>query len=102
MPLKSKVRKWAEQMAQDWLEAPADTLGAKSRLVVLAMNQAVIENFLELAAFSPEQVRILVRDGAISIVGQNLCIRSVTPEELLVEGEISQVRFSRDTESGWA
>ncbi len=92
--MRSTVRKWAQRMAQEWLEVPSSTIGATSRVVILAMNQAVIENFHELLTFSQEQVCIRVKDGMISILGHDLVIRSVVPEELVVEGEISQIHFS--------
>lgn len=92
--MKQKVRKWVEQMAQEWFEVPSGTLNAQSRVVILAMNQVVIENFDDLMTFSPEHVQIRVRDGMIAITGRNLFIRSVVPEELIVEGKIVQVHFS--------
>ena len=92
--MRPTVRKWAQRMAREWLEVPSSTIGATSRVVILAMNQAVIENFHELLTFSQEQVSIRVKDGMISILGHDLIIRSVVPEELVVEGEISQIHFS--------
>ncbi len=94
MPLKPTVRKWAQRMAEEWLEVPSTTLGASSRMVISSMNRAVIENFHELLTFSSEQMRIRVKDGIITISGHGLFIRSVVPEELVVEGAIIQIHFS--------
>lgn len=95
--MRYKVRKWAGNIAREWLEIPPGTFNNQSRIVILGMHQIILENFLELLSFSSEQIRIRHRDGVISIGGRGLTIRSIVTEELIVEGEILQLNFTLES-----
>lgn len=52
-----------------------------------------IENHRGLLVFSDKEVRLLLKHGQLLIKGQSFVIKTILPEELLLEGIIEQVTF---------
>ena len=50
-----------------------------------------VEGFLSLITYSPETVVFKVKGGAITVVGNNLTIKEMSPSTITISGKISKV-----------
>ena len=73
----------------------ADPL-CKAPLVELAGDcRMVIENHLGVLAYSTEDICIKVKYGNITVLGDGLCIKDLSKEQLIITGRIDSVRLCR-------
>ncbi len=85
-----------EQM-KNWLtkqiDLPVDVLMDLPRITLVGQVHIYIENHRGLLVFSDKEVRLLLKNGQLLIKGQSFVIKTILPEELLLEGVIEQVTF---------
>ncbi len=85
-----------EQM-KNWLtkqiDLPVDVLMDLPRITLVGQVHIYIENHQGLLVFSDKEVRLLLKHGQLLIKGQSFVIKTILPEELLLEGIIEQVMF---------
>jgi len=90
------VRKWGQQM-RHWLtkkmELPADVLMDLPRITMIGQIHIYIENHRGLLAFSDKELRLMLKRGQLLVRGEEFVIRTILPEELLLEGKINQVLY---------
>jgi sporulation protein YqfC len=91
-----RMRKWKEKwrrFATGTLEMPQDLTMEMPRITMIGQLQIYIENHRGVLWFSNQELRLLLTKGQLLIRGQNLIIRAILPEEVLVEGVVDQVIF---------
>ncbi|MFB9761790.1 sporulation protein YqfC [Ectobacillus funiculus] len=92
----SSVRKLQQQM-KSWItkkmDLPADVLMDLPRITLVGQIHIYIENHRGLLVFSDTEVRLLLKQGQLLIRGNSFVIKTILPEELLLEGTIEQVLF---------
>ena len=85
-----------EQM-KNWLtkqiDLPVDVLMDLPRITLVGQVHIYIENHQGLLVFSDKEVRLLLKHGQLLIKGQSFVIKTILPEELLLDGIIAQVMF---------
>jgi len=52
-----------------------------------------IENHKGVIAFSKEELRLSMKQGQLLIKGQNFILKTILPEEILLEGTIKSIEF---------
>jgi sporulation protein YqfC len=90
------VRKWKEKwrrFATGVLDMPHDLTMEMPRITMIGQLQMYIENHRGVLWFSNQELRLLLTKGQLLIRGNNLVIRAILPEEVLVEGVVDQVVF---------
>ncbi|MBJ3773634.1 sporulation protein YqfC, partial [Klebsiella pneumoniae] len=90
------MRKWSEKwrrFATGALDMPQDLTMEMPRITMIGQLQMYIENHRGVLWFSNQELRLLLTKGQLLIRGQNLVIRAILPEEVLVEGVVDQVVF---------
>lgn len=90
------MRKLQQQM-KSWItkkmDLPADVLMDLPRITMVGQIHIYIENHRGLLVFSDTEVRLLLKQGQLLIRGNSFVIKTILPEELLLEGTIEQVLF---------
>ncbi|MFP3124587.1 sporulation protein YqfC [Ectobacillus funiculus] len=90
------MRKLQQQM-KSWItkkmDLPADVLMDLPRITLVGQIHIYIENHRGLLVFSDTEVRLLLKQGQLLIRGNSFVIKTILPEELLLEGTIEQVLF---------
>lgn len=90
------MKKWSEnwrKIAAGVLDLPKDITMEMPRITMIGQYQMYIENHRGVLQFSDKELRLLLTKGQLLIKGNNLVIRAILPEEVLVEGIIHQVTF---------
>ncbi|PTX64864.1 sporulation protein YqfC [Melghirimyces profundicolus] len=87
--LGSKMKK----VASDWLDIPQDIAANLPRVLMIGPYRAHIENHQGVERFSRTELRLKTARGPLSVTGQKLVIHAIYPDEVWVEGEITEVKF---------
>nr|WP_185806918.1 sporulation protein YqfC [Bacillus sp. HMF5848] len=90
------VRKIKQQW-RNWMtnkmELPADVMMDLPRITMIGQIHIYIENHRGLLTFSDQELRLLLKQGQLLIKGNSFVIKTILPEEILLEGHIDEVTF---------
>lgn len=91
------MAKWQEKIKK-WLlkktELPADALLDLPRVTMIGQLHIYIENHKGVIHFSSEELRLALKKGQqIKVKGEDFVIKTILPEELLLEGKIKRVEY---------
>ena len=87
---RQKLKKWAAGV----LDLPQDVVLDMPRITMIGPLQMYVENHRGVLLFNRDELRLLLSNKAQLLVkGENLVIRQILPEEVLLEGMIRQVKY---------
>ncbi|WP_078552777.1 sporulation protein YqfC [Bacillus alkalicellulosilyticus] len=86
---KQRMKKWITE----GMDLPADVLMDLPRITMIGQLHIYIENHRGVLQFSNEELRLLLSQGQLLIKGEQFVIKTILPEELLLEGKIDQVIY---------
>jgi sporulation protein YqfC len=75
------------------LDLPYDVTMEMPRITMIGDIQMYIENHRGVLQFNAKELRLLLTKGQLLVRGEGLVIRAILPEEVLLEGTITQVIF---------
>jgi sporulation protein YqfC len=87
--MRQQVKNWMTKQMQ----LPADVMMDLPRITMIGQLHIYIENHRGVLRFSNQELRLLLKQGQLLIKGDNFVIKTILPEELLLEGRIDQVLF---------
>lgn len=90
--MNSKSYKIKEKIS-DAFELPKDITLDIPKITILGADSATVENHKGVMSYSDNQIRINTGCGILIISGQNLAIKSIIQEEIIIIGKISNVSF---------
>lgn len=90
------MKKWRQKIKNwitDQMDLPPDVLMDMPRITMIGHIHIYIENHRGVLQFSNEELRLLLSQGQLLIKGKQFVIKTILPEELLLEGKIEQVIY---------
>ncbi|CQR46885.1 YabP family protein [Paraliobacillus sp. PM-2] len=94
------MNKWQQRLG-NWLtnhlKLPSDIVLELPRITTIGQFHAYIENHRGLITFKDEEIQLKMTKGILQITGNNFVIKTLLPEEILIEGTISAIRFINET-----
>lgn len=87
-----RIRAWLTTQ----LDLPQDVMMDLPRITMIGPIHIYIENHRGLLTFSEKEVRLLLEQGELLIKGRGFVIKTILPEEILLEGKIEQVHYLND------
>ncbi|WP_153123385.1 sporulation protein YqfC [Peribacillus tepidiphilus] len=75
------------------MDLPNDVMMDLPRITMIGQLHIYIENHRGLLTFSDQEIRLLLKQGQLLVRGQSFIIKTILPEEILLEGKIDSVRF---------
>lgn len=90
------TRTWRQRFKQlvvRTMDLPQDVIMDLPRITMIGQLHIYIENHRGLLAFSETEVRLILKHGQLLISGSTLVIKTILPEEILIEGKIDKVLF---------
>jgi sporulation protein YqfC len=84
-----KLRNWTYEK----LDLPKDIIFNLPRLTMVGNKELFIENHLDVIHFSPNKLILSLIEGSVEIEGSELMIRSIFPQEVLIEGVIMNIKY---------
>ena len=97
------AKKWAGRV-RNWMatkmDLPQDVMMDLPRITMIGQIHIYIENHRGLLAFSDKELRLLLKQGQLLIKGKSFVIKTILPEEILLQGKIDQVIYITDNPGG--
>ena len=78
-----------EKMGQI-LDMPLDMIKDYSRMTVIGNESVLIENYIGIIEYEDDVIRL---SNNISILGMKLLIEEITDDEILITGNIKEIKF---------
>ena len=88
-----KRREIISKAMADLLEIPADLVMDMPRLTVTGRNELYLENHKGIIEYTTERIRINLSRGFMEVVGDNLEIQALMPDEMKVWGDINTIKY---------
>ena len=82
-----------KQQVSEFLEIPGDIILDLPKITLMGGLQLSVENHRGILKYGAEETRINTSEGELIIKGRDLRLRSVLPEEILLEGKIKSITF---------
>src|SRR6478672_6868646 len=94
------AKKWGQRL-RNWIavkmDLPQDVMMDLPRITMIGHIHIYVENHRGLLAFTDRELRLLLKKGQLLIKGKAFVIKTILPEEILLEGKIDQVQFLEAT-----
>ncbi|PLS15189.1 sporulation protein YqfC [Bacillus sp. M6-12] len=90
------ARKWGQKFKQlmvKTMDLPQDVMMDLPRITIIGQLHIYIENHRGLLAFADNEVRLMLKKGQLLIKGESFVIKTILPEEIMLEGKIDKVFF---------
>lgn len=90
------ARNWGKKMKQlmtKTMDLPQDVMMDLPRITMIGQLHIYIENHRGLLAFTDSEVRLMLKNGQLLIKGTGFVIKTILPEEIMLEGKIDKVYF---------
>ena len=84
-----RIKRWVTTA----MDLPQDIMMDLPRITMVGQLHIYIENHKGLLAFSDQELRLLLKNGQLLVKGQAFVLKTILPEEILLEGKIDQVIF---------
>lgn len=92
-----QLGKRLRKLTAQFLDLPKDVVFDIPRMTMIGNMQLYIENHRGVKEFSDRMLKLQLTTGCVEIIGQQLVIRTILTEEVMVEGLIEQVKYIQDT-----
>lgn len=90
------MKKW-NQRIRPWLikylALPSDVILELPRITMIGQIHAYIENHQGIVTYSDSELKLKANKGFIQITGSSFILKMMLPEEILLEGTITEVKF---------
>jgi sporulation protein YqfC len=97
------AKKWGQRV-RNWMankmDLPQDVMMDLPRITMIGQIHIYVENHRGLLAFTDKELRLLLKQGQLLIKGKAFVIKTILPEEILLEGKIDQVIYITDNAGG--
>ncbi|ANS75160.1 sporulation protein YqfC [Paenibacillus yonginensis] len=84
-----KFRKWTV----DAMGLPGDLVFELPRITLVGGKQLLIENHRGVLHFSEERLSLALSEGGLEVTGKDLVIKTIMPQEVMVEGDIAEIKY---------
>ena len=94
MPInKNKGKGGIKAILADLFELPREVMLDLPRITMIGNLQLYLENHRGVISYDQNQVRVAAKEGEIIIRGENLQIKNLMAEELVIKGSIECLEF---------
>ncbi|MDL2206675.1 YabP/YqfC family sporulation protein [Eubacteriales bacterium OttesenSCG-928-N13] len=91
MPQRTRIKPMRQGFpALEWLEQAS---GSQPRVMLAGGRRAMIENHTGIIEFDEQRVRLMTKQGVLTLHGQGLMLAEVRPDALTVRGIITAVEL---------
>ncbi|WP_088102517.1 sporulation protein YqfC [Halalkalibacter urbisdiaboli] len=88
-----KIRQQMKSWMTKQMQLPADVMMDLPRITMIGQLHIYIENHRGVLRFSNQELRLLLKQGQLLIKGDHFVIKTILPEEILLEGRIDYVQY---------
>ena len=93
---KSKSAKIFGNIFAEVFEMPEELAMDLPRITLIGNIKLSVENHKGIMEYSENQIKLKVNDGFLTARGNGLALKNISPDEVLLEGEISRMAIMLD------
>ncbi|WP_160721773.1 sporulation protein YqfC [Bacillus sp. USDA818B3_A] len=97
------AKKWGQRV-RNWMannmDLPQDVMMDLPRITMIGQIHIYVENHRGLLSFTDKELRLLLKQGHLLVKGKGFVIKTILPEEILLEGKIDQVIYINENAGG--
>ena len=97
------AKKWGQRV-RNWMankmDLPQDVMMDLPRITMIGQIHVYVENHRGLLSFTDKELRLLLKQGQLLIKGKGFVIKTILPDEILLQGKIDQVIYINDNAGG--
>lgn len=86
-------RKTLQSWVTKTMDLPDDVMMDLPRITMIGQLHIYIENHRGLLTFTDRECRLLLKQGQLLVKGSGFVIKTILPEEILLEGKVDSVTF---------
>lgn len=75
------------------LEIPDEVATDRPKITTMGRKEVYVENYKGIIEFTNELVRINSNHGVITITGQNMKIKEITCDDIIIVGDIENIDY---------
>ncbi|SFJ08941.1 sporulation protein YqfC [Thermoflavimicrobium dichotomicum] len=87
---KKNMRKWISE----WFDLPPDVAEEVPRLEMIGLSHLQVENHRGVLSFSPQELKLRMTEGYLTILGDHLKIKAITSDMVWVEGKMKGLKYT--------
>lgn len=87
------IRQKFREMTASHLELPKDMIFDLPRMILIGSYQIYIENYKSIIQFTDQFLHLRLNKGEMKIIGEKLVIRTILPEEIMIEGKFKEIQY---------
>ncbi|WP_416149317.1 sporulation protein YqfC [Salipaludibacillus sp. HK11] len=84
---------WIKRWMVDHMDLPEDVVMDLPRLTMIGQVHLYIENHKGVVRFTNKELRLALNEGQLVITGEQFVIKTILPEEMLLEGRIHHISY---------
>ncbi|KKE80601.1 sporulation protein YqfC [Oceanobacillus caeni] len=88
-----KFRQRVQSLLINSFALPSDVILELPRITVIGQIHVYIENHQGLVTYSDTELKLKVNKGYVQIKGNSFVLKMMLPEEILLEGTITDIKF---------
>ena len=92
-PERKKKKNGLRQKMAEMLELPTEVVADKPKVVTVGKNEVYIENYKGIIEFVKTLVKVNTSNGIITITGNDLSIKEITSEDIVIKGDIENIDY---------
>ncbi|MDT2262025.1 sporulation protein YqfC [Paenibacillus larvae] len=89
----SRITRKINEFTAKLLDLPQDVVHDIPRITMIGNIQLYVENHRGLLHFSSDCLKLELTTGTVEVLGQNLVIRAILPDEVFIEGTIEDIKY---------
>ncbi|MCR6110386.1 sporulation protein YqfC [Bacillus sp. A301a_S52] len=90
-----RFQRWLKKWMVNYMDLPADVIMDLPRLTMIGQLHVYIENHRGVVRFTNTELRLALKEGELVISGNQFIIKTILPEEILLEGIIEHVYYEK-------
>ena len=91
--MRASWRQRVKKMAADMLDVPKDSILDVPRITLIGGLQLYVENYRGVMEFRDDLLRLSLTQGELHVYGKQLVVKSIFPAEVVIEGNISGIKY---------
>ena len=92
--MKKRIKKIKHQITRIF-ELPAEAIGGALRIIAVGDKSLYMENHRGILEYTQKRLRINAQENDVLIMGENLVLKKMGRKNLVVEGDIKVLEFSK-------
>ncbi len=91
--MKDKKVKEVKENISNLFELPKEIIMDLPKISLIGDMQISIENHKGIIEYTTEKIRINTKDGILIVIGEDLFLKSILTETIVIRGEIRSIEF---------